>query len=178
MITYTRASTEIELLEILRLQQQNLYDTVSFEERKKEGFVTVSHTLELLTQMNDTCPHIIAKASDTIVGYALCMHPKFGNSIAVLRPMFAEIDLVHPATEPFMAMGQICIDKNYRGQGVFRQLYETMKIELQSDYSSIITEVDAENTRSLGAHYAVGFSNLKTYLSDNREWKLLALKTR
>ena len=177
MITYTRASTEEELREILALQQRNLYDTVPIDERKKEGFVTVSHTLELLTQMNDTCPHVIAKASDTLIGYALCMHPKFGDSIAVLRPMFTEIDLVRPATEPYMAMGQICIAKGYRGQGIFRQLYETMRIGLKSEYSTIITEVDAENTRSLRAHYAVGFSDLKTYLSEGREWKLLALKT-
>ena len=90
--------------------------------------------------------------------------------------MFTEIDAVVPKDEKYMAMGQICVGKNYRNQGIFRGLYNTMKQHVQPDFDSIITEVDAKNTRSLLAHYAVGFKELKTYFSDGRDWILISLK--
>jgi ribosomal protein S18 acetylase RimI-like enzyme len=175
-IKFTRCTSKSELQQILDLQQKNHLQNVNAEEKIKEGFVTVSHTLEILSEMNDACPHIIAKDQEKVVGYALCMHPRFGNDIEVLKPMFLEIASVVPETESFIAMGQICIDKEYRRQGIFRKLYETMKKSIQPEFNSIITEVDATNLRSLEAHYAVGFKELKTYYAGGQDWKLIVLK--
>lgn len=149
---------------------------LSLEEKKKEGFVTVSHTLEVLEQMNTRCSHIIAKDNDTVVGYVLCMHPMFTSEVEVLKPMFVEIEKIFPKERSFITMGQICIDKKYRGKGFFRKLYATMKDAVQPEFDAIITEVDAENTRSLNAHYAIGFKDLTTYFSNGQTWKLIGLK--
>ncbi len=175
MVVYKRATQNSELEQILVLQQKNLIPVLSEDEKKKEGFVTVSHTLELLKRMNDVCAHVIAKDGDRVVGYALCMHPRFAEEIEVLKPMFHEISLVVPKTEKYLAMGQICVDKDYRGQGLFRQLYDNMKKGIQPEFTSIITEVDVKNDRSLKAHYAVGFKDLKTYRSGGQDWHLIAL---
>lgn len=175
MITFGRAISEVDLNQILALQQKNLLGSMSSEEKKKEGFVTVSHTFDMLRAMNDTCPHVIAKSDDAVIGYALCMHPKFSDDIEVLRPMFEKIKAIHPKIKNYITMGQICVDKTYRGQGVFRQLYLTMQKAVEPEFELIITEVDAENTRSLRAHYAVGFKEVTTYTSDGREWKLIGL---
>lgn len=148
---------------------------LSQTEREREGFVTVSHTFEILRKMNDTCPHIIAKSREQVVGYALCMHPKFAEDIEVLRPMFKEIESLSPKIMDYIAMGQICIEKTHRKKGIFRMLYRTMLEVLRPDFSSIITEVDSENKRSLQAHYAIGFKNLKVYCSEHREWQLVQL---
>ncbi|NNE77330.1 MAG: hypothetical protein HKN31_09690, partial [Pricia sp.] len=84
---------------------------------------------------------------------------------------------IRPAPHNYMVMGQICIDKAFRGKGVFRQLYETMRLTLLPEFASIITEVDAENLRSLHAHYAIGFTDLKTYRAGGRVWRLIDLKS-
>lgn len=175
MITYGRATSEADLNQILALQRKNLPGSISSEERINEGFVTVSHTFDLLKAMNDVCPHILAKSDGIVIGYALCMHPKFANDIAILRPMFEEIKSLHPKIEKCIAMGQICIDKTYRGRGIFRQLYKTMQEGVQPEFEQIITEVDAENTRSLRAHYAVGFKDLLTYRSSGQDWRVIRL---
>lgn len=172
-IKYYRCSTVKELEQILELQQRNLFANVSEEERKKEGYVTVVHNFEILKKMNDVCSHIIAKDGEKVVGYALCMHPKFSGEIEVLIPMFREIDAVIPKDKKYLAMGQICVDKAYRKKGIFRKLYETMKAETQAEFVSIITEVDAKNIRSLNAHYAIGFKHLKTYSSGGQDWELI-----
>ena len=175
-ITYCIASSDAELHQILKLQKRNLPNSISIQEKQIEGFVTVDHTFDILKEMNDFCPHIIAKYEDKVVGYTLCMHPKFANKIEVLKPMFEEIKAVVSKKIKFIIMGQVCIDKNYRKMGVFRGLYHHMKNELQSDFDVIITEVDAENTRSLNAHIAVGFEVLKEYKADNKDWVIVHLK--
>lgn len=175
-VVFTSCTQDRELQQILSLQQKNLITKIASGEKEKEGFVTVSHTLELLREMNAACPHILAKDQDKVVGYALCMHPRFGNDIEVLKPMFNEIATVMPKAEPYMVMGQICIDKEYRRRGIFRKLYQTMRNTIQPDFNSIITEVDATNLRSLEAHYAVGFKDLKTYSAGGQDWKLIVLR--
>ncbi|MGB5236558.1 MAG: N-acetyltransferase [Flavobacteriaceae bacterium] len=172
-IHYKRSTSVEQLKKILDLQKSNLPSNIEAEERKTEGFLTVHHTLELLVKMQNKCPHIIAISGDNLAGYALCMHPVFANQIAVLRSMFDKIKRLNPENRTFMVMGQICIDKPYRKKGVFRGLYDSMRSELKADYDMIITEVDHQNSRSLDAHYAIGFTDLLVYKSDGRVWHLV-----
>ena len=174
-LIYTTATTNEELIQILSLQQMNLKSSVSSDEMEKEGFVTVHHTLDVLTRMNNACPHIIAKDGDKVVGYALSMTDDFKDEISVLRPMFTELDNVN--IQNFITMGQICVAKTHRKMGIFRGLYNAMKIASYPKYDAIITEVDATNSRSLGAHYAVGFEKICTYSSLGQDWELISLKT-
>lgn len=176
MVTYKRATDASELKQIRELQQRNLFARISVEEQHKEGFLTVSHSLELLRKMNAVCPHIIAIANNKVVGYTLCMHPKFSNEIEILKPMFLEIETVIPKIENYIIMGQVCVAKNYREKGVFRKLYQTMSDSLKPEFDAIITEVDAKNVRSLKAHYAVGFKLLKSHFSRGQDWELIILK--
>ena len=176
-VEYTRASKKKELEDILELQKKNLPNHLTKQEIKKEGFLTISHTLDLLTRMNAVYPHIIAKSNTKLVGYALCMHPSFSKEIPLIQPMFRETRSILSKDASFMVMGQICVDKKYRGQGIFRGLYTAMKNTVSENFNYIITEVDSTNIRSLNAHYAVGFTLLKTYSADAKEWKLISLKT-
>lgn len=174
-ITYTFAKTDDELVQILALQTKNLPVSISADEKQREGFVTVKHNLEILKNMNTVFPHTLAKDGDKVVGYALSMTPDFGNAIEVLKPMFHEIENSTMHHKSYIIMGQICIDKNYRKQGVFRSLYKAMQKFTSPHFEVIITEVDALNERSLNAHYAVGFQLLKTYESEGQDWKLIYL---
>ncbi|WP_420603814.1 GNAT family N-acetyltransferase [Flagellimonas sp.] len=175
MIRYIQASTIDHLEQILLLQQQNLPKSLTDKEKELEGFLTVEHSLEILKEMNDECGHVIALNNEKVIGYALCMHPRFAESIEVLKPMFHEIYKVVKGKSNYMVMGQICVAKSHRGQGVFRRLYETMKENLPAGFDTIITEVDAKNQRSICAHKAVGFRKLKRYSSDGKDWILVVL---
>ncbi len=175
-IIYGRSKTDKELHQILELQHKNLFENISDVQRRDEGFLTVEHTFGLLKKMNGTCPHVIAKVSDKVVGYALCMHHMFSQELELLKPMFKELQAILPENEKFIVMGQICVDYDFRKKGVFRNLYKTMKEELKPAFDSIITEVDTNNTRSLKAHFAVGFVHLKTHMSKGRSWELIVLK--
>ena len=175
MVSYKQADTLAELEQILDLQQRNLPKNISQEESTKEGFVTVEHTMDMLKAMNDVCGHIIAVEGNQVVGYALSMHPKFAKDIEVLRPMFQEIDTALNDDINYMAMGQICVAKSHRGQGIFRKLYQTMKENLPEGFDTIVTEVDGKNKRSLAAHAAIGFETLTIYNSGEKQWHIIML---
>ncbi|WP_299434149.1 GNAT family N-acetyltransferase [uncultured Maribacter sp.] len=174
-ILYCKTKTKNEIQQILVLQKQNLPNNLSTEEKIKEGFVSVSHTLDLLEEMNAICAHTIAKHNGKIIGYALSMNPIFADKIELLKPMFSQINELLPEQKNYIVMGQICIAKNYRKKGVFRNLYKEMERTLIPKYNCIITEVDFKNKRSLNAHTAIGFKILGNYISANQEWVLLIL---
>lgn len=176
MIRYKPCDCLAEIEQIVQLQQENLPDNLSLEEREKEGFVTVVHSLELLQAMNKKWSHTLALVNGKVVGYALSMHPDFGRDIEVLLPMFQQLEIIRPNTSKYMVMGQICIAKPFRGKGIFRGLYQAMQKNLSTQFTEIITEIDANNQRSLNAHLTVGFAKILSYRTDTREWVLVSLK--
>jgi hypothetical protein len=172
-IHYKRASTIDELEQIRTLQLQNSSQNISSEEKLQEGFVTVQHSVALLKQMNSACAHIIAKDNDIVVGFALVMLSSFSNEIEVLIPMFERIDELVPKDNTYVVMGQICVDKNYRKQGIFRGLYHFYKEELHHEFDFLITEIAVINLRSMQAHEAVGFKIIDTYQEDGIVWNIM-----
>ncbi|PIF61176.1 GNAT family N-acetyltransferase [Flavobacterium sp. 11] len=172
-ILYKRASTLNELEQIRALQLQNSSQNISSEEKLQEGFVTVQHSVALLEQMNSACAHIIAKDNDAVVGFALVMLSGFRNEIKALIPMFERIDELVPKDKTYVVMGQICVDKNYRKQGIFRGLYHFYREELQHQFDYLITEVAAINLRSMQAHEAIGFKIIDTYDEDGIVWNIV-----
>ena len=173
MVRYEQTGTADHLRQILALQRLNLPANLSQQEMRSQGFLTVEHTFSLLKAMHDVVPHTMAVHQNEVVGYALSMHPKFVDEIEVLRSMFVEIKKAMDKNDRYLVMGQICVAKDYRGQGVFRGLYTHMQLFLTDRFDKIITEVDVKNVRSMQAHKAVGFRELKRYRSGDKEWSLI-----
>jgi ribosomal protein S18 acetylase RimI-like enzyme len=180
-ILYTIAKTDAELYGFLQLQRANLPVSISHEEALEEGFVTVEHDFALLKQMNSPYPHIIAKHDEQVIGYTLVMLRELREQIPVLIPMFVQIDAIEfdgnlLKDSGYVVMGQVCIAKGYRGQGIFQGLYQEMANQLEPHFEYIITEVSKRNPRSIRAHEKVGFLNVREYTSDDgEEWVILLL---
>ncbi|TGV00719.1 GNAT family N-acetyltransferase [Flavivirga rizhaonensis] len=179
-IVYKRAETNEELQQILDLQRVNIKPSLSNEAIKAEGFVSVMHTFDVLKRMNDACPHIIAVHKEKIIGYALCMLNAFRNDVPTLIPMFEYMDGIIASKNlselHYLIMGQICIDKAYRKQGIFKKLYYYFRDELKSDFDAVITEVNSKNSRSSEAHRAVGFNTLDVHTEAGENWELIIWK--
>ena len=70
-------------------------------------------------------------------------------------------------------MGQVCIDKAYRGKGVFSMLYEQHKQSYSKHYQMLVTEISVHNYRSQRAHEKVGFKTIHTYTDAMDSWNLV-----
>ena len=135
MIEYIGAQTHQDIKQILTLQRQNLSTGITPEELTREGFVTVAHTYEVLWAMNQTYPHIVAKVNGQVIGYALVMLKDFRDQIPELIGLFARLDKLpyqnqHLNQITYFIMGQVCVDKAFRRQGVFAGLYQQMKKQM------------------------------------------------
>jgi len=174
------AASEVDLRQILHLQKINHPSSLSEVQANRDGFVTVVHSLELLTQMNKAAPQVIAKDGDTVVGYALVMLKSFANMIPVLKPMFERLKSIpyghgKITDHSFYVMGQICVAEQFRGKGVFDSLYRKHKELHHQQYELCVTSVSTRNKRSMRAHERVGFITVNTFRDATDEWNILVL---
>jgi hypothetical protein len=179
MVSFTTAQTDGDLEKILALQQQNLYKNIDSDTQALQGFVTVEHTFELLKQMNEAIPQIIAKDAESVIGYALVMPVSFGDMIPELRPMFSVFNALAWRERSFKdvafyVMGQICVAESHRSMGVFDGLYEAHRRFLGTKFELCVTEVAVRNTRSMRAHERVGFETIHTYNDHLDRWNVIA----
>lgn len=175
-ITYKQAESKTDLEGILHLQKANLAQGLSKDEIQSQGFVTVHHTYDLLKLLNDREKHVIAKADEQVVDYVLAMTKDSRFDIPVLVPMFEVFDKISfkdrkVAEYNFIVVGQVCISKEYRGQGVFDNTYNAYRDHYKNAYDFAITEIASTNTRSLNAHHRIGFREIGSYIApDNTKW--------
>ncbi|MFI5155358.1 MAG: GNAT family N-acetyltransferase [Chitinophagales bacterium] len=167
-----------ELREIADLQKRFLRGVTSQEEEREQGFLTVEHSLETLEQMHRLEPSIIAKENGQLAGYALTMPRACGAMIPVLVPMFHIFPEIVYGYRPindynFYVMGQICVDKPFRGLGVFDLLYQKHREVYSHKYDFIVTEISLRNHRSMKAHQRVGFKLLHVYTDPLDEWAVV-----
>ena len=178
MLEATTVTTEDELAQIHQLNQLNLKQNLSEKEKKEEGFVSWLYSIKLLEQMHKLAPSVIIKNNDNVVAYALVtlkeaseFHPDLQTMINNLQPLHYKGKSLF--TYSFYCMGQICIDKNYRGKGVFNNLYQHHKKIYQTKFDLLITEISTHNPRSQKAHEKVGFKTIHNYKDVMDEWNVV-----
>ncbi len=172
MIQYTTAQSDDDLRGILELQAKNLTRSLSAVEISSQGFVTVEHSFESLKKLNKTERHIIAKQDNRVVGYILSMTPEARDDIPVLVPMFRIFDETPYqgkmiSDHRFIVVGQVCVDRDFRGQGLFDNCYRAYREYHKDKYAFAITEIARANPRSLNAHKRTGFRELRSYRDEN-----------
>lgn len=179
MITYTLAESATDLEQILELQAANCEDSLSPEEISEQGFVTAKHNLALLDDMNRKYRHIVAKKDGQVIGYALVMLKEFSEKLPVLTPLINVVEeLTYQSiplrTATYFIMGQVCVAKEHRGQHVFAGLYNRLREQMQSHFDYVVTGVAQRNTRSVHAHYKVGFESILKFDSNTGEkWDII-----
>ncbi|MEO6130730.1 MAG: GNAT family N-acetyltransferase [Saprospiraceae bacterium] len=177
--TYTTAKTDEDLLAILNLQEQNTSSHLTTEEIKTQGFVTVVHNLEALKKMNAFEQHIICKDEENVIAYTLAMTANSKNDLPILFPMFEIFEKILYLGKPvslfnYIIVGQACVDKSYRGQGILDECYKLFREKYKKSYDFAITEISCRNVRSLKAHQRVGFAEVFIYTApDDEDWSVV-----
>ncbi len=177
-IVFEVASTEQHFEQILQLQRQNLFTAISEEEQEQQGFVFAEHTVPLLKKMAAHLPQVIAVSDGKVVGYNLAMSVAMKNELPSLIPMFAEFERSEfkgrlLSTYNFMVGGQVCVDKNFRGQGILGRLYHETRNRVSSSYQLCVTEIALRNIISLRAHLKIGFEVISTYHDGKELWNVV-----
>ena len=179
MIEYTTSSTDKDMLGIIALQKSNLPENLSPEDMQSQGFVTVVHSFEVLKKMNGIEQNIVAKDNDKVVAYLLAMTEKSKNDIPILLPMFALFEKIMLQGKPlaaykYLVVGQVCVSKDYRGQGILDNCYAAYKKHFKDKYDFAVTEIATKNLRSVKAHERIGFKEIHRYAEPGKEeWSVV-----
>jgi GNAT superfamily N-acetyltransferase len=178
MLSTSLVATEADLLQILDLQKKNLKKYISPEERQSEGFLTMQFNIDMLKALHELAPSVIIKDDGKLVAYAITLFLEGRKAYPDLEPMFKNFSNLKWNGKPlydyrFYVMGQICIDKDYRGKGLFRRLYEAHREFFSERFHIIVTEISTSNLRSLKAHEQIGFQSIATYRDELDEWSVV-----
>jgi GNAT superfamily N-acetyltransferase len=178
MYVATTVGSDRELEQILQLQQQNLKQFISQEEKDSQGFLTMQFNLPMLQQLHALAPSIIIKEEDQVVAYAMTLTLEGRQAYPDLEPMFVNFEKLQWQGKSlydyrFYVMGQICVSKEHRSKGLFDELYQHHKTVYSPHYDFIITEISTSNYRSLQAHKRVGFETIYTYEDAMDTWNVV-----
>jgi predicted GNAT family N-acyltransferase len=168
MISITSVQSEADIEGILALQQANLRKNIPIDRQLDQGFLTVEHDPDVLIRMNQMAPSVIAKDGNKVVGHCLTMVPEFRKDVPELLAFFNLLETLDYRGKPinqydYYVMGQVCVADGYRGQQLFDRMYDHQRDLYNSQYQLLITDISANNRRSLRAHARVGFQKLHEF---------------
>src|SRR5690554_5468040 len=146
----TTLATPTDIPGVLRLQNKYLYGKMTEEERK-DGFVTTPFTQKQVEDILKENGLFVAKNEEGIVvGYIYAASWKYFEQWEIFNYMVSRFPKVNfrgreITTENSFQYGPVCIDKPYRGQGLFNQLFEEMRLEFVKRHPISITFINKIN---------------------------------
>lgn len=153
----TTPATHTDIPGVLALQEKYLYRNMTEEERKA-GFVTTPFTQQQIEDILKEKGLFVAKNdAGEVVAYIFAASWKYFEQWEIFNFMVSRFPQVNfrgreITTENSFQYGPVCIDKKYRGQGLFNKLFEEMRLEFVKRYSVSITFINKVNAISTAAH--------------------------
>ncbi len=152
---------------------------------KADGFVTTNFTPEQLQALVEKeCGITIAKDGGRIISYAMAASWQFWSE----WPLFAH--MIQKLPEHFLEgqgltvdnsyqYGPICVDKSYRGSGVFEKVFNASLDSMAGRYPIMVTFINQINPRSYKAHtQKVNMNTVGTFQFNNNDYYMLACPTK
>lgn len=151
-----KIATITDIAGVLALQELYLVTNLSQQE-KASGFVTTRFTVAQLTEVITKQELFIAKDQNKIIAYIFAgswdffkQWPIFNHMSSLLPELnFLDFDIT---TANSFQYGPICIQKEYRGKGLIKPLFELMRTHLMHKYPLALTFINKTNIPSMKAH--------------------------
>lgn len=153
----TRIGKTSDIDGILSLQEKYLYSKLSETERKS-GFVTTPFTVSQIEEIiRENGIFIAEDEHNSIIAYAFAGSWKYFEQWEIFNFMVSRFPSLsfrgnEITTENSFQYGPVCIDKNYRGNGVLNLIFEEMRIEFYKKYPISVTFINKINVISEKAH--------------------------
>jgi L-amino acid N-acyltransferase YncA len=149
-------ATDADYAGMLQLQEANLFDNLSPEERK-DGFLMARFSAEQFADMNRNAAIVVAEDGGRVAGYACCADIEYSRQFPLLTTMIGSFRRTSFLGTPLAdsracIYGPVCVDRASRGKGVFRKLIAVVKEELAGKFDVAVAFIAKSNSRSLAAH--------------------------
>ena len=152
-----RMATVADIESILALHARYQVDSIHPND-KADGFVTTAFNQTQLTDLIESEQGLfVAQQDTTIIAYAMAASWTFWSQWPMFAHMIKELDKdqlqqVSLSVENSYQYGPVCVDKAYRGQGVFEGIFFFALQQMHSRYPILVTFINKINPRSFAAH--------------------------
>ena len=167
-----------ELNGIKALHDLNLKKNLSPKQQQEQGFVTFEYDLDFLEAINKVHPSVIAVDHSKVVGYALVvtresqrLHPLITEFVQHLSHIEYKGVLIDQLS--FCLVGQLCVAQSHTGQGLVQRMYQAYREQHSAEFDYLVTDVDAQNVRSLKAHLKTGFEVVGSLSHEGARWEVI-----
>lgn len=168
---------------ILALLKANHVSNLT-EEEKAFGFVTTNITKEQLAELiEDEKGVTIAKDEGKVVAFAFAAPweywrawPLFQHMIDIL-PEY-NLNGIPFTTENTYQYGPVCVDRSYRGTGLFKEVFDFSLSTMADRFPIMVTFVNSVNPLSLAAHTRkAGMTDTGGFDFNGNNYRMLACYT-
>jgi hypothetical protein len=151
-----RRAVDADLPRILALQEANLLANLDAEQRSR-GFLSARFSAQQFAHLARDVALIVAAEDAHLAGYMCAPSIAFNREVALLAAMIDTFPHTPFLGRPLAAQrcviyGPVCVDSAYRGRGVLRGMYDTLRREIAGDYDAGVLFISRDNERSLAAH--------------------------
>ena len=175
---------EISDLEgVMDLHKRYHINTIRPED-KPDGFVTTNFTDEqLYTLVEKERGITIAKDDGRIIGYAMAGSWQFWSEWPLFTCMIEKLgDNTYNgqclSVDNSYQYGPICVDREYRGSGVFQKVFYASLAGMALRYPVMVTFINQINSRSYAAHTKkVIMETVCTFQFNHNDYYMLACPT-
>ena len=171
-----------DIVGVLELQEKYLLINTPNAVRAG-GFVTTPFTKNQIETVIANKKLFVAKLDDKIVAYMFAGAWDFWKQWEIFPFMAAKLPhlsfLEHKLTDiNTFQYGPVCIDASQRGTTLFPTLFETMRIEMKTEFKVGITFINQINRRSYEAHTKkLGMKVIDKFHFNNNNYYTLAFET-
>ncbi len=174
-----RRVNERDYPSLLQLQEANLRDNLT-PEQSAQGFLSARFTRDQFAAMDADVAVVVARLDGAIKGY-LC-----GSSVECNRqfPLLAAMLEQYPRVAlngrvlsdyASFVYGPVCVDRNLRGRGLLRGLFDALSYEVKGKFEAGVAFVAQDNTHSLAAHvHGLGMSDVGGFEFGGRAYRIVA----
>lgn len=179
---FRRAKPE-DITAILDVQAANFIGSLEDTERR-DGFLSMQFTREQFQEMASHVGIVVAVTGDRLAGYLCASSCEFNRPFPLLAAMMQRFDAIDYrdrslASSRVFIYGPVCIDRAYRGRGLLRRLYETLRREVSGRYDIGVGFVADDNPHSLHAHAdGLGMAHVGEFIFSEKGYHILAFDVR
>ncbi|PWY55408.1 N-acetyltransferase [Legionella qingyii] len=168
--------------QIVVLQNENLISRLSSSE-KADGYLSEAFSVEQLKSMDEDICVFVCKDKERVCGYICVNSVEYNKNIPLVASMldcFPDITYQGKplSTYNIAISGPVCIDKAYRGQGLFFNLYNKLSEFLLNERPELelyVVLISSQNLRSVNAHKKLGMEDVGAFSFDKNDFLIMAV---
>ncbi|OIR11475.1 hypothetical protein GALL_69680 [mine drainage metagenome] len=147
---------------------------------RRQGFLSARFSLQQIADMANGLGIVIASDAGQVAGFACASRCDWTGQPAIVRHLVDHLSRYRFHGRPIdrdkvFVYGPVCIDADYRGRGILRNMYQYLQRGMEGRYSAGVAFVADDNEASLRAHIdGLGMSKIGEFEYRGRIYQALA----